>query len=156
MNPDREPNRLPLRAGAMVLIAVAIIFVALGWHSAATSGSDPDSGLAAASSSPSPTTAPAATSTANTARVCVINAGSISGLATEVTKTLKTSGFRTASPSNYDGGSFTENTILYDDAAQKAQAKRVAAALGGDASVEERPSAFTMCRTGIPVVVVTR
>ena len=38
MNADREPNRLPLRAGAMLLFAVAVVFIGLGWHSAATSG----------------------------------------------------------------------------------------------------------------------
>ena len=47
MNADREPNRLPLRAGAMLLFAVAVVFVGLGWHSAATSGNDPEKALEA-------------------------------------------------------------------------------------------------------------
>ena len=29
MKADREPNRLPLRAGAMLLLAVAVLFLAL-------------------------------------------------------------------------------------------------------------------------------
>lgn len=142
----------------MLLIAVAIVFVALGWHSAATSGQNPDEGLEAAGSS-APKASPTATSpsvAAGAARLCVINAGSITGLASEVSNDLKQKGFRTATPTNYSGSSFTENTIFYDDPTQQAEAKKVADALGNDASVEERPSSFTMCRDGIPVVVVTR
>ena len=159
MNADREPNRLPLRAGAMLLLAVAVVFVGLGWHSAATLGQSPDEGLRDAEASVATTSAPAtssATASAGDARLCVINAGSISGLASEVTDELKAKGFTTADPANYNGGSFTENTILYRDSSQKAEAQKVATALGSDASVEQRPTSFTMCRDGIAVVVVTR
>ena len=159
MNADREPNRLPLRAGAMLLLAVAVVFVGLGWHSAASSGQSPDEGLRDAEASVATTSAPAtssATASAGDARLCVINAGSISGLASEVTDELKAKGFTTADPANYNGGSFTENTILYRDSSQKAEAQKVATALGSDASVEQRPTSFTMCRDGIAVVVVTR
>ncbi|GAA1482199.1 hypothetical protein GCM10009624_26390 [Gordonia sinesedis] len=161
MNADREPNRLPLRAGAMLLFAVAVVFIGLGWHSAATADSDPEAGLEAAARSNSATASatsasPSSSAAAGSTRICVINAGSVSGLAAEVTDDLKQKGFRTAPPRNYDGGGFTENTIYYDDADQKAEADRVAEALGGDASVEERTSRFTLCRDGIPVVVVTR
>ncbi len=159
MNADREPNRLPLRAGAMLLLAVAVVFVGLGWHSAATSGQSPDEGLRDAEASVATTSAPAtssATASAGDARLCVINAGSISGLASEVTDELKAKGFTTADPANYNGGSFTENTILYRDSSQKAEAQKVATALGSDASVEQRPTSFTMCRDGLAVVVVTR
>lgn len=159
MNADREPNRLPLRAGAMLLLAVAVVFVGLGWHSAATSGQSPEEGLRDAEASVATTSAPAtssATTSAGDARLCVINAGSISGLASEVTDELKAKGFTTADPANYNGGSFTENTILYRDSSQKAEAQKVATALGSDASVEQRPTSFTMCRDGIAVVVVTR
>ena len=159
MNADREPNRLPLRAGAMLLLAVAVVFVGLGWHSAATSGQSPDEGLRDAEASVATTSAPAtssATASAGDARLCVINAGSVSGLASEVTDELKAKGFTTADPANYNGGSFTENTILYRDSSQKAEAQKVATALGSDASVEQRPTSFTMCRDGIAVVVVTR
>ncbi|OBB99609.1 MULTISPECIES: LytR C-terminal domain-containing protein [unclassified Gordonia (in: high G+C Gram-positive bacteria)] len=159
MNADREPNRLPLRAGAMLLLAVAVVFVGLGWHSAATSGQSPDEDLREAQASVATTTTPASSSAANAStseRLCVINAGSIAGLASEVTDDLKAKGFNTASPANYDGGSFTENTILYRDSSQKADAEKVATALGSNPSVEQRPSSFTMCRDGLAVVVVTR
>ena len=159
MNADREPNRLPVRAGAMLLLAVAVVFVGLGWHSAATSGQSPEEGLRDAQASVATTSTPAsssATSASTSERLCVINAGSVSGLASEVTDDLKAKGFTMSSPSNYDGGSFTENTILYRDSSQKAEAQKVATALGSSPSVEQRPSSFTMCRDGIAVVVVTR
>lgn len=143
----------------MLLLAVAVVFVGLGWHSAASSGQSPDEGLRDAEASVATTSAPAtssATASAGDARLCVINAGSISGLASEVTDELKAKGFTTADPANYNGGSFTENTILYRDSSQKAEAQKVATALGSDASVEQRPTSFTMCRDGIAVVVVTR
>lgn len=161
MTADREPNRLPLRAGAMLLLAIAIVCIGLGWHSAATSGKDPDAGLEAAQSAQPSTTAAAPSSSASaagssTTQVCVINAGSVTGLAAKVTDVLKKDGFRTALPKNYTGGKFTENTVYYDDDSQKAQAQKVNQALGGDASVEHRPATFTECSDGLPVVVVTR
>ncbi|GAB88264.1 LytR C-terminal domain-containing protein [Gordonia rhizosphera] len=157
MNPDREPSRLPLRAGAMLLLAVAIVFVGLGWHSAATSGDNPEKGLEEAQRQVA-TTAPASTSakaSADKPRVCVYNAGTIAGLAGDITDELKAQGFETATPGNLSTSSITENTIFYDDG-QKAQAEVVAEALGGDASVDPRPSSFTRCSTGIPVIVVSR
>ncbi len=73
----------------MMLFAVAVVFIGLGWHSAATAGG------------------------------------------------------------------FSENTIFHEDDTDKAQADEVAEALGGTVAVEERPTSFTRCRGGIPVVVVT-
>ena len=60
MNADREPNRLPLRAGAMLLFAVAVVFIGLGWHSAATSG---DGSKAAETTATAPTTTESSTPT---------------------------------------------------------------------------------------------
>ncbi|AZG46209.1 LytR C-terminal domain-containing protein [Gordonia insulae] len=161
MNPDREPSRLPLRAGAMLLLAVAIVFIGLGWHSAATSGDDPEQDLKAAQSQVSTTsTATSAASSspsvsADTPELCVFNAGSVSGLAGDVTDALKAKGFQTAEPGNLTTSSVTENTVFYDDG-QKSAADKVAEALGGDASVDPRPSSFTQCSDGIPVIVVTQ
>jgi hypothetical protein len=161
MNPDREPSRLPLRAGAMLLLAIAIVFVGLGWHSAATSGDDPEKDLEAAqtqvtttAAAPSSATSSSAAASADTPELCVFNAGSVSGLAGEVTDSLKAKGFQTAEPSNLTTSSVTENTVFYDEG-QKSAADQVASALG-DASVDPRPSSFTQCSDGIPVIVVTR
>ncbi|MGC5255983.1 LytR C-terminal domain-containing protein [Gordonia sp. DT218] len=164
MNPDREPSRLPLRAGAMLLLALAIVCIGLGWHSAATSGDNPEQDLqnaqrqvtsAAAPSAASASASSSASASADTPELCVFNAGAVSGLAGEVADNLKAKGFQTASPGNITTSSITENTIFYDDG-QKSAADEVAAALGGDASVESRPSSFTQCADGIPVIVVTR
>ncbi|ATD69343.1 MULTISPECIES: LytR C-terminal domain-containing protein [Gordonia] len=156
MNADREPNRLPLRAGAMMLFAVAVVFIGLGWHSAATSGSDPQTETTATATSTPTAATPSSTSAAASAkRVCVINAGQVSGLASDVTDLLKEKGYTMAQPGNYTAGGFSENTVFYDEDSDKAQAEQLAEALGGTVSVEERPSSFTRCKGGLPVIVVT-
>ncbi|MFE0750766.1 LytR C-terminal domain-containing protein [Gordonia sp. NPDC058843] len=156
MNADREPNRLPLRAGAMMLFAVAVVFIGLGWHSAATAGNDSPTTEAATTATSTPASTPSSTSAASTAkRLCVINAGQVAGLASEVTDLLQGKGYQMAEPGNYTAGGFSENTIFHEDDTDKAQADEVAEALGGTVAVEERPSTFTRCRGGIPVIVVT-
>ncbi|MDS1116096.1 LytR C-terminal domain-containing protein [Gordonia westfalica] len=156
MNADREPNRLPLRAGAMMLFAVAVVFIGLGWHSAATSGSEPQATETTATATSTPASTPSSTSASATSkRVCVINAGQVSGLASDVSDLLKQKGYTMAQPGNYTAGGFSENTIFYDTDSDKAQADELAKTLGGTVSVEERPSSFTRCKGGIPVIVVT-
>ena len=99
MTTEREPNHLPLRAGAMLLLAVAVVFFGLGAHHLATSGD---------SDAPAPTTtvahgraaltsAPTTTVEASSTQVCVVNAGSVSGLAGSVTQELEA---RAARPPN--------------------------------------------------------
>ncbi|ANY21976.1 LytR C-terminal domain-containing protein [Gordonia terrae] len=156
MNADREPNRLPLRAGAMMLFAVAVVFIGLGWHSAATAGNDSPTTEAATTVSSTPTSTSPSTSAVSTGkRLCVINAGQVAGLASDVTELLQAKGYQMAEPGNYTAGGFSENTIFHEDDTDKAQADEVAEALGGTVAVEERPTSFTRCRGGIPVVVVT-
>lgn len=156
----------------MLLFAVAVVFIGLGWHSAATSGNDPKKDLAAVeqsteagsgaeaasdTSAPSEST-PSSTSAApraNTPRVCVFNAGTVTGLAKEVSDELEDQGFRMAEPGNLSTSSITENTLFYEDG-DKAAADRVADALAGEVSVEERPSTFTNCADGLALIVVTR
>lgn len=173
--PHRDSDRLPLRAGAMLLLAVAIVFVGLGWHSAASSDSNPEAELqaAAASSSSTPSSAAASSTTGGTGStgpsgaagessasasgplVCVFNAGTITGLAVEVTDALKAKGYRTSAPGNLSTSSITENTVFYTPS-QRTQAQQIASDLDGGASIDARPSAFTQCRGGIAVVVLTR
>ncbi|AFR47181.1 LytR C-terminal domain-containing protein [Gordonia sp. KTR9] len=156
MNADREPNRLPLRAGAMMLFAVAVVFIGLGWHSAATAGNDSPTTEAATTVTSTPTSTSPSTSAASTGkRLCVINAGQVAGLASDVTELLQAKGYQMAEPGNYTAGGFSENTIFHEDDTDKSQADEVAAALGGEVAVEERPTTFTRCRGGIPVIVVT-
>ncbi|GAB17592.1 hypothetical protein GOEFS_036_00310 [Gordonia effusa NBRC 100432] len=148
----------------MLLLALAVACIGLGAHRVATSGDDPDTALnqvaTSTPSSASSQTPPSSTSAATDVRLCVFNAGSVSGLAREVTDALKEKGYTLASPHNLSTSSFTENTVFYDtdgDAGNtKSEAEKVAKDVPGGASVEERPSSFTQCASGIPVVMVSR
>ena len=103
MTTERRPNHLPLRAGAMLLLAVAVVFFGLGAHHLATSG-DSDAPAPTTTASPTvaqrTTSAPTTTVEASSTRVCVVNAGSVSGLAGSVTQELKAKGYKTAEPAN--------------------------------------------------------
>ncbi|MFT4125878.1 MAG: LytR C-terminal domain-containing protein [Gordonia sp. (in: high G+C Gram-positive bacteria)] len=176
MNAERETNRLPLRAGAMLLFAVAIVFLGLGWHSAVTSGEDPEAALQAAqsgaptSSAAAPPTTSSATSSAaaHTAKVCVYNASdNIAGLADDVIDALQSAGFSVSNASgpiserNYPGG-FTLNTIVYSTSAQESEAQQIADALRERFPTFELNSrdsladGFSPCENGIAVVAVTK
>ncbi|GAA1457661.1 LytR C-terminal domain-containing protein [Williamsia maris] len=177
MTPDREPNRLPFRAGAMLLLAIAVVCIGLGWHSAVTTKSSPEADLrAAAASGSASSAAPSSSAAASTSAsasgagssstdpsssstagplACVYNAGSISGLAVEVTASLKSKGWRVAEPGNLQSASITENTVFYSSAL-KSEADRLVSDLGNDATADLKPSSFTQCRGGLAVVVITR
>ncbi len=173
MNADRENNHLPLRAGAMLLLAVAVVALLLGIQSCSDSGKETAHDKLAEQNVPSETvtsSAPAtqrpsgatssSTSTtsvsASSSKVCVLNAGSISGLATEVSDELKSAGFTIGTdPANLATSSISENTVFYTDG-QEEDAKKVAAAVPGGASAEERPDAFPRCEGEIAVIVVSK
>ncbi|GAA3968748.1 LytR C-terminal domain-containing protein [Gordonia caeni] len=174
MKADREPNRLPLRAGAMLLLAVAVVFIALGWNSAASSGDESprdrlaeagQSAQATATDSPasettasSPSSAPNSTSAqaGDSPKLCVLNAGTTTGLAQEVSDELKSAGFAIGTdPGNLTTSSVTENTIFYGEGEADA-AEKVAEAVPGGASTEARPAAFSRCPGELAVVVVSR
>lgn len=164
-----DPPHLPLRAGAMLLLAIAVVFIGLGWHSAATGDSDPEAGLEAAQSrqpsssqveSVAPTSASTSTSTSASVdpdrpAVCVFNAGTISGLGQTYTRRVEGLGWATETPANLQSASITENTVFYS-AGQQQEAEQLAEDLGGDVSVDPRPSAFDDCADGLPLIVVTR
>ncbi|MFM9377035.1 LytR C-terminal domain-containing protein [Gordonia sp. VNK21] len=173
MKADREPNRLPLRAGAMLLLAVAVLFLALGIHSATkdddpakeleqagqsaqltetTSAGNGGGGTAGESTSPSKTTSADA---ADVPELCVLNAGTVTGLAKTVSDDLESAGFSIGTdPGNLSTSSVTENTVFYNEGEQSA-GEKVAQAVPGGASAEARPAAFSNCPGEIAVVVVT-
>jgi hypothetical protein len=159
MTTEREPNHLPLRAGAMLLLAVAVVFFGLGAHHLATSG-DSDAPAPTTTASPTvaqrTTSAPTTTVDASSTRVCVVNAGSVSGLAGSVTQELKAKGYKTAEPANMSSSSLSENTIFYRSG-DEAAAKQVATDLGGGYSVESRPSGSSLpqCTDGVLVIAIT-
>lgn len=155
----------------MLLLAVAVVFIGLGWHHAVTSGddskprlSDSDaSTVATAPAQPDASTgessAPSssrAVDAANVGSMCVLNAGTITGLAADVTKTLEAAGYEVASTSNLSTASISENTIFYTEG-REAAAKKVAESVPGGASVDPRPSAFSTCPDeDLAVVVVSK
>ncbi|MFT4086358.1 MAG: LytR C-terminal domain-containing protein [Gordonia sp. (in: high G+C Gram-positive bacteria)] len=177
MKADRENSRLPLRAGAMILFAIAVVFIFLGALSLKNSGSDPEGELkdaarsaqtsqpASTPTSAATTKAPAGSKSATTSEaaddgqvpdICVLNAGKVTGLAKEVGDTLQGAGFTLGTdPSNLATSSITENTIFYE-AGQKAAAEKVAGSVPGGASAEERPAEFTKCPGELVVVVVNK
>ncbi len=159
MTTERESNRLPLRAGAMLLLAVAVVFLGLGVHRLATgSNSEPASAPSVQSAAPQPSAAPASSATASSTKVCVVNAGEVTGLAGSLTDQLKAKGYRAAEPANISSSTMSENTIFYRSG-DEAAAKRVATDLGGGYSVELRPAGSTKlpaCADGVLVIAVTQ
>ncbi|QKT06128.1 LytR C-terminal domain-containing protein [Gordonia sp. X0973] len=161
MTTERETNRLPLRAGAMLLLAVAVVFFGLGIHHLTTSGDNDESAPATSAAVSAPVPAPASNTQAAPAasgKVCVVNAGEVSGLAGTVTRTLKEKGFTTAEPANLQSNSLNENTIFYHPG-QEAVANEVNTALGGGYSVEQRSAGQTKlpaCTGGVLVVAVNQ
>lgn len=154
----------------MLLLAVAVVFIGLGWHRAATSGDDGDNASTAAAQSTQsapaestakgngPTSAPASSSkvadAADVGSVCVLNAGTVTGLAGKVSDSLKQSGFDVSGAENLSTGSISENTVFYDDG-NEAAAKKVADVVPGGASTDPRPAVFTRCEGELAVIVVT-
>ncbi|MEJ9077150.1 LytR C-terminal domain-containing protein [Gordonia malaquae] len=170
MKADRETNRLPLRAGAMLLLAIAVVCIGLGWHSAATSGDDGKADLADTQTSASADQTPSAstpkkaststapstvTDAADVGTMCVLNAGTQTGLAGEVSDALKAAGFTVSEAANLSTASISENTIFYG-AGKESAAKKVAESVPGGADVTERPAAFTKCPGELAVVVVSK
>lgn len=172
MKPDRESPRLPLRAGAMLLLAVSVIFLFLGINSCSAAGKESahdklaeagQSAQATAGSTAATTGASktaAASSTAPSAdvsdvpKLCVLNAGTTTGLAKEVSDKLKSAGFAIGTaPGNLSTASIDENTVFYDEGDQKA-AEKVAAVVPGGAEASPRPEVFDKCPGEIVVIVV--
>jgi len=143
----------------MLLLSVAVVFFGLAWHSAASGGDDPEQKLAEAgakmSATSASTSAPGRSSSGRGPALCVFNAGTVAGLASEVSSELEKKGFRVSDTGNLTTSSFTENTIFYDSG-NKSAAQRASRALGGGASIEARPAAFSQCADGVPVIVVSR
>ncbi|WP_366942191.1 LytR C-terminal domain-containing protein [Gordonia sp. (in: high G+C Gram-positive bacteria)] len=154
----------------MLLLAVAVVFIALGWHSAASSGKESGKdkleqagqSVASTEQASGTTTAPASTKPSDTTstqaadvpKVCVLNAGTIKGRAKEVSDKLEAAGFTIGTaPDNLSTSSVNENTVFYGDGEESA-AKKVADAVPGGASTDARPVNFTRCEGELVVIVV--
>ena len=159
----------------MMLFALAVLFLFLGIYSIMNSGNDPAAELAnqgGAAASSSETAEPASSSAPETSAeasesesptvdaagvpdLCVLNAGSQSGLAKQVGDQLSGAGFKLGTPpANLATQSISENTIFYDEGNEEA-AQKVAEAVPGGADVQPRPGPFTRCPGELVVIVVS-
>ncbi|WP_438943513.1 LytR C-terminal domain-containing protein [Nocardia otitidiscaviarum] len=175
-NPNSPSGGPPLRALAMVLIALAIVFAGLGAMSLSSSdseGTDSASGpeatttasvVATQANTPPPTTtatadAPTTTTTTTAAvdksvPVRVYNNSDIQGLAATTASQLRESGWSIAETGNYASGVIPKTTVYYGSSAgERAAAMAIAAELG--ATAEPRFPGIADSPAGV-IVIVTR
>ena len=151
----------------MLLLAVAVVFIFLGAREATRGDDSPADDLKAAGNSQPAATTPAEGATTSAApssskpdvegvpSMCVLNAGTVTGLAGDVSEALKAAGFDVSATENLQTSSISENTVFYGPGEQEA-AEKVAAAVPGGASADPRPAAFTRCSGELAVIVVTQ
>ena len=176
--PDDTSSGPPLRALAMVLLSLAVVFAGIGIFSLTGSGSEETAAAPAADTSAvatptaapaatsgtsappttsgSPTTTPATTSgSASVGPIRVLNNSEVSGLAAETAGRLESAGFQVGETGNYSSGVIAASTVYYDPAVpgQQAQAERIARTLGFGS--EPRFAGIASASPGI-VVIVTR
>lgn len=180
-NPNPESSGPPLRALAMVLISLAVVFAGVGFLSlggsddtetaapAATSSAaptpssqvptpvvpeieDPVVGEPQAQAQASPTTT-SAEAAPGPVSVRVLNNSNVSGLAADVASTLQSEGFTVSETGNYPSGTIPTSTVFYDDSVpgERAEAERIASTLGIGA--EPRFEGIASSPPGIIVIV---
>ena len=181
---NRQPKSSgpPLRAFAMVLISLAILFAGLGFASmggsdesasaAATtdaSGTDVTAQEAATSSvvtAPRATTTTAATTTASgsdsliagapesAAPVRIYNNSEIAGLAAQTASLLEDEGFVVSETGNYSDGLLAQTSVFYGTGAyEQVTAEAVAAALG--VTAQPRFDGIVDAEPGVIVIVTS-
>ncbi|MBY4129635.1 LytR C-terminal domain-containing protein [Rhodococcus fascians] len=181
-SPNPEQTGPPLRALAMVLISLAILFAAIGALS--LTGSDSDEAAAettaaettsapaaaapmtqapatqlpagaASTSNAAPTTSGSATTsgTAADVEVRVLNNSNVSGLAAGTASTLTAGGWNVAETGNFSEAQFAQTAVYYGAAAGEEQAAQsIATELGVPA--EAKPASLES--TAGVVVIVTQ
>ncbi|MEV0947944.1 LytR C-terminal domain-containing protein [Rhodococcus sp. NPDC049939] len=153
-NPKLESSGPPLRALAMVLIALAILFAGLGFASLSGSDSQQVSAPSATTTASTSTTAPAGaagtapapetTSAAATTSVSadvmsvpvqVFNNSDVTGLAGETAAELTNLGWTVSETGNYSDTTISETTAYYGTSANEQEAATaIAAELGVSAA----------------------
>lgn len=171
-----EPSGPPLRALAMVLISLAILFAAIGALSLTGSddteetASEPSTSAveqAPAASNPSasnpsasnPSASATSQSSAPTSSVApedvevrVLNNSNVSGLAAETAATLTGEGWTIAETGNYSESQVPSTTVYYGTASgAQAAAEKIAGQIG--ATAEARPTTLASYGTGVIVMV---
>ncbi|NIL90269.1 hypothetical protein RhoFasSB10_02591 [Rhodococcus fascians] len=171
-SPNPEQTGPPLRALAMVLISLAILFAAIGALSLTGSDSEDaaaEAPAAATTTASAPvaqapgTQAPAASSTTSSAattsraaadvEVRVLNNSNVSGLAAGTASTLTAEGWTVAETGNFSEAQFAQTAVYYGtDTGEQQAAQTIATQLGIPA--EPKPSSLES--TAGVVVIVTQ
>jgi hypothetical protein len=178
-NPTPTPGGPPLRALAMVLIALAIVFAGLGAMSLSNSGADAAEGAEQTETTTSsvlaqapvttvappttsadedtdstetstPTTTESTSTVDHSVSVRVLNNSLIIGLAASTATELTSAGWTNVSTGNYEGTNLTTTTVFYG-AGDKAAATAIAAEVGGTVAPKSGDTA-----PGIVVVLTGR
>ncbi|MGV8872691.1 MAG: LytR C-terminal domain-containing protein [Rhodococcus sp. (in: high G+C Gram-positive bacteria)] len=173
-SPNPEQTGPPLRALAMVLISLAILFAAIGALSLTGSDSDEAAAepsvaettsapVAAAPTAQAPaaqvpagdassnTTAPTTSGTPEDVEVRVLNNSNISGLAAGTADTLTAEGWNVAETGNFNEAQFAQTAVYYGTAAGEEQAAQsIATQLGIPA--EAKPTSLEST-VGVVVIV---
>ncbi|MEN0140235.1 MAG: LytR C-terminal domain-containing protein [Rhodococcus sp. (in: high G+C Gram-positive bacteria)] len=177
--PKPESSGPPLRALAMVLIALAILFAGLGFASlggsdseetaatvttsaaATTTAARPTTAAGAAggtSASAASTTSGASSTTkaadAASVPVRVLNNSNVTGLASQTATELMSSGWTVSETGNYSDGTISETTVYYGtSAAEKEAATEIATQLG--VSAEPKFPGIANSSAGVVVIVTS-
>ncbi|WP_346764458.1 LytR C-terminal domain-containing protein [Rhodococcus sp. B10] len=173
-SPNPESSGPPLRALAMVLISLAILFAAIGALSLTGSDDSDDTAsepttseqaAAPTSAAPAPTSASAAGSTSASATasattsvdpadvdVRVLNNSDVSGLAADTAATLTSDGWTIAETGNYAASQIPSTTVYYGTGpGEQAAAQQIAQQLG--ATTQARPATLSEFGDGVIVMV---
>ncbi|WP_259468139.1 LytR C-terminal domain-containing protein [Rhodococcus sp. SBT000017] len=170
-SPNPEQTGPPLRALAMVLISLAILFAAIGALSLTGSDSDEAAAEPAAETTSAPAAvaptaqAPAvpvpaadaptttASGTAADVEVRVLNNSNVSGLAAGTASTLTAEGWTVAETGNFSDAQFAQTAVYYGTTAGEEQAAQTIATQLG---VPAEPKPTSLESTAGVVVIVTQ
>ncbi|MGL4306715.1 MAG: LytR C-terminal domain-containing protein [Mycobacteriaceae bacterium] len=154
-----EPSRLPFRAMAMVLLAMAILFGGLGWNSLVSrDGETLESAEAASSTKPSTSSAipaPPVTSTFTVkSTVQVYNNSTVTGLAAATAQKITQAGWTVSDTGNYKETNVSVTTVYYGSASgERESALQIAEKLGVKA--EPRFAELLTKPAGVIVIVTS-
>ncbi|MDI6630445.1 MAG: LytR C-terminal domain-containing protein [Rhodococcus sp. (in: high G+C Gram-positive bacteria)] len=179
-SPNPEQTGPPLRALAMVLISLAILFAAIGALSLTGSDSDDAAAEPAAETTSAPaavaptaqapaaqapaaqapasdastgTAAPTTSGTAAAVEVRVLNNSNVSGLAAGTASTLTAEGWNVAETGNFSEDQFAQTAVYYGTTAGEEQAAQTIATQLG---VPAEPKPTSLESTAGVVVIVTQ
>ncbi|MEW2015593.1 LytR C-terminal domain-containing protein [Rhodococcus sp. NPDC076796] len=176
-SPNPEQTGPPLRALAMVLISLAILFAAIGALSLTGSDSDEAAAESAAETTSAPaavaptaqapapaaqapaadaspgSAAPTTSATPADVEVRVLNNSNVSGLAAGTASTLTAEGWTVAETGNFSEAQFAQTAVYYGTTAGEEQAAQTIATQLG---VPAEPKPTSLESTAGVVVIVTQ